>query len=233
MIRTVVVDDDFRVAEIHRLYVEQVAGFEVVGVARTGAEAVELAGRLRPDLLLLDIYLPDMSGLDVLRRIRDQRLSVDVIVITAAKDVATLRAAIHGGSIHYLIKPFNFAALRERLESYAAVTNRLRNVSEASQADADAIHAAAHHEDELPKGLSSATRQVVLDVLRERPAPLPASEVARIAGLSRVTARRYLDHLARVGLVELTLQYGSPGRPEHRYRIASPASLPAPRGGSR
>lgn len=223
MIRTIVVDDDFRVAEIHRLYVEQVAGFEVVGVARTGAEALELTGRLRPDLLLLDIYLPDMSGLDVLRRIRDQRLSVDVIVITAAKDVATLRAAVHGGSTHYLIKPFTFAALRERLESYAAVANRLSTVAEASQADADALYAAGRRDEELPKGLSSATRQVVLDALRDRHAPVPASEVARIAGLSRVTARRYLDHLARAGLVELTLQYGSPGRPEHRYRIASGA----------
>lgn len=221
MIRTVVVDDDFRVAEIHQLYVEQVPGFEVVGVARTGAEAVELANRLRPDLVLLDIYLPDMSGLDVLRRIRDQRLAVDVMVITAAKDVATLRAAVHGGSLHYLIKPFTFAALRERLESYAAVANRLRNVAEASQADADAMHAGSRTDDELPKGLSNATRQVVLDVLRERSGPVPASEVAILAGLSRVTARRYLDYLARAGLVELTLQYGSPGRPEHRYRIAT------------
>jgi response regulator of citrate/malate metabolism len=221
MIRTLVVDDDFRVAEIHQLYVEQVPGFEVVGIARTGAEAIELANRLRPELVLLDIYLPDMSGLDVLRRMRDQRLAVDVIVITAAKDVATLRAAVHGGSIHYLIKPFTFAALRERLESYASIVNRLRTVAEASQADADAMHSGGSTNDELPKGLSSATRGVVLDVLRARDTPLPAAEVARVAGLSRVTARRYLDHLARAGLVELTLQYGSPGRPEHRYRIAS------------
>lgn len=221
MIRTVVVDDDFRVADIHRAYVEQVAGFDVIGVARTGTEAIELTRRARPDLMLLDIYLPDISGLDVLRRIREERLPTDVIVITAAKDVATLRAAVHGGSLHYLIKPFTFPALRERLESYAAVASRLRTVAEASQADADAIYTAARRDDELPKGLSSATREVVLDVLRERPTPLPASEVARIAGLSRVTARRYLDHLTRAGLVELTLQYGSPGRPEHRYRISS------------
>lgn len=221
MIRTLVVDDDFRVADIHRSYVEQVPGFAVVGIARTGSEAIEVSRRARPDLVLLDIYLPDMSGLDVLRRIRDERLPTDVIVITAAKDVATLRAAVHGGSLHYLIKPFTFSALRERLESYAAVASRLRAVSEASQADADAIYAAARSDDALPKGLSSATRDVVLDVLRQRADPVPAAEVARIAGLSRVTARRYLDHLARAGLVELRLQYGSPGRPEHRYRIAS------------
>ncbi|MEW5992293.1 MAG: response regulator [Chloroflexota bacterium] len=220
MIRTLVVDDDFRVADIHRAYVEQVPGFQVVAVARTGTEAIDLAGRLRPDLVLLDIYLPDISGLDVLRRFRADRLAVDAMVITAAKDLPTLRAAVRGGSIHYLIKPFTFAVLRERLESYAAITSRLGGVAEASQADADAFHGAGLGHEELPKGLSSATRDVVLDVLRDRTAPVPASEVARLAGLSRVTARRYLDHLARVGLVELTLQYGSPGRPEHRYRIA-------------
>lgn len=221
MIRTLVVDDDFRVAEIHALYVGQVAGFEVVGIARTGSEALEATGRLRPDLLLLDIYLPDMSGLDVLRRIREQRLAVDVVVITASRDVATLRAAVHGGSLHYLIKPFTFAALRERLESYGAVANRLSSVAEASQADADALYVAGRRDDGLPKGLSSATRDVVLGVLRSHATPIPASEVARVAGLSRVTARRYLDHLAGTGLAELTLQYGSPGRPEHRYRIAA------------
>lgn len=221
MIRTVVVDDDFRVAEIHRSYVERVAGFEVVGVAQTGADAVGLAERLLPELMLLDIYLPDMSGLDVLRRVREMRLAIDVIAITAAKDVTTLREAVHGGSIHYLIKPFAFSALQERLDSYAAVANRLRGVAEADQADADAIYLAGRGSDDLPKGLSPVTRQVVLDVLRDRRDALSAAEVARIAGLSRVTARRYLEHLSRVGMVELTLQYGAPGRPEHHYRIVS------------
>jgi len=222
MIRTLVVDDDFRVADLHRLYTEQVGGFEVVGIARTGSEALDLVGRLQPDLLLLDIYLPDMSGIDVLRRIREQRRPVDVITITAAKDVATLRAAMHGGSVHYLIKPFTFAVFRERLESYAAVASRLGQVEETSQADVDRMYGLLRPGDEreLPKGLSAATRDLVIDTLRTAGEPLSAVQVASVAGVARVTARRYLDHLAETGVVELTLNYGAPGRPEHRYVLA-------------
>lgn len=223
MIRTLVVDDDFRVADLHRLYTEQIAGFEVVGIARTGAEALEMAARLGPDLILLDIYLPDMSGIDVLRRLRGQRRPLDVITITAAKDVATLRAAMHGGSIDYLIKPFTFAAFRERLESYAAVASRLGQVAEASQADADGLYGRLRPGDAgvLPKGLSTATRDLIVDTLRRETEPASAAVVAVAAGLSRVTARRYLDHLTATGVVVLTLQYGAPGRPEHRYSLSS------------
>ena len=213
---------DFRVADLHRLYTEQVAGFEVVGIARTGSEALDLVGRLQPDLILLDIYLPDMSGIDVLRRLRELRRQVDVITITAAKDVATLRAAMHGGSVHYLIKPFTFAVFRERLESYAAVASRLGQVAEASQADVDRMYGLLRPGDEreLPKGLSAATRDLVIDTLRTAGEPLSAVQVASLAGVARVTARRYLDHLAETGVVELTLNYGAPGRPEHRYVLA-------------
>jgi two-component system CitB family response regulator len=219
MIRTLVVDDDFRVADLHRLYTEQIGGFEVVGIARTGHEALELAARLQPDLILLDIYLPDMSGIDVLRRLREQRRPLDVITITAAKDVATLRAAMHGGSVHYLIKPFTFAVFRQRLESYAATASRLGQVGEASQAEVDRMFTLLRpgQEDELPKGLSEATRDLVIDTLRTAAEPLSAVQVASAAGMARVTARRYLDHLTRTGIVELTLHYGAPGRPEHRY----------------
>jgi two-component system CitB family response regulator len=224
VIRTVVVDDDGRVADLHRLYLQQLANFEVVGIARTGAEALDLVAVVEPDLLLLDIYLPDMSGIDVLRRLRDQQRPVDVITITAAKDVATLRAAIHGGSIHYLIKPFTFAAFRERLESYAVVSSRLRAVGEASQDDVDRLYGVVRTDEggELPKGLSRATCNLVMATLQSRPTAVSSSDVAEIAGVSRVTARRYLDHLARTGFAEVSLQYGTPGRPEHQYRLARP-----------
>ena len=116
MIRTLVVDDDFRVAELHCAYVERVKGFSVAGRASTGAEALESVERLRPDLVLLDIYLPDMSGLDVLQRLReDDHPPVDVISITAAREVESIRAAMRGGVVHYLIKPFLFATFEEKL----------------------------------------------------------------------------------------------------------------------
>lgn len=222
MIRALVVDDDFRVAEIHRRYTEQVGGFEVVGVAHTGAEALLLAERLRPQLVLLDIYLPDMSGLDALRGLREAGRPVDVITITAAKDVETIRSAMQRGSVHYLIKPFTFTVFREKLQSYAEVQARLGRVTEASQADVDRLYGLLRTvlDEELPKGLSTATRDLVVGALRSAPEALSAAGVARIAGLSRVTARRYLEHLSSGGIVEVTLQYGTPGRPEHRYRLS-------------
>lgn len=224
MIRTVVVDDDFRVADLHRLYAERVGGFEVVGVANSGAGALELAERLRPQLVLLDIYLPDMSGLDVLRGLREAGNGIDVITITAAKDVQTIRSAMQGGSVHYLIKPFTFAVFREKLQSYAEVQARLSQVFEASQADVDGLYGLLRTglDEELPKGLSAATRDLVVGALRVAPEALSASDVARAAGLSRVTARRYLEHLSSGGLVEMSMLYGAPGRPEHRYRLIAP-----------
>ena len=223
MIRTLVVDDDFRVADLHRLYTEQIDGFEVVGTAHTGAEALLLAERQAPDLVLLDIYLPDMSGLAVLRTIRQRERPVDVIAVTAAQDVATIRAAMQGGSVHYLIKPFTFTVFREKLQSYAEVQARLGRVAQASQAEVDRLYGLLRTglEEELPKGLSPATRDLVVSALRSAPEPVSASDIARIAGLSRVTARRYLEHLAAGGSVEISMQYGAPGRPEHRYRLSA------------
>src|SRR3982074_2280824 len=104
--RTLIVDDDFMVAKVHRAYTERVPGFDVVGVAHTGGEALEAAERLRPDLVVLDIYLPDVSGLDVLQQLRQRQSAVDVIMVTAAKDVESLRAAMAGGAVRDIVKPF-------------------------------------------------------------------------------------------------------------------------------
>ncbi|TMC08126.1 MAG: response regulator [Chloroflexi bacterium] len=207
MIRTLVVDDDYRVADLHCAYVERVKGFEVAGRAHSGAEALAMVDQLRPDLVLLDHYLPDISGLEVLQRLRDDdHPSVDVISITAAREVESLRAAMRGGVVHYLIKPFRFAAFEEKLSSYAAARERILSLATADQGDVDRIFGTlrAARNEPLPKGLSDATLETPL---------------AGAAGVSRVTARRYLGHLCRLGKAELSLRYGAPGRPEHRYRL--------------
>ena len=212
MIRTLVVDDDFMAASVHRSFTERVPGFEVVGEALTGADALALAAGLRPDLVLLDIYLPDMSGLEVMRRVREDARSVDVIAITSAKDVQTLRGAMQGGVVHYLVKPFSFATFRERLESYAALKARLDRLSEADQHEIDRLFALlrAQGEGALPKGISTPTLTLVVDVVRTAGDELSAAEVAERAGISRGTARRY----------------GAAGRPEHRYRWAGHVGAP-------
>lgn len=214
-IRVLVVDDDFMVARIHSGYVSRVPGFEVVATAHSGAAAIEAVAESRPDLVLLDIYLPDMSGLAVLKAIS----GVDVLVISAARDVPTVREAMRGGAVNYLIKPFAAAALTERLQQYARTRKQLSALGpEARQDDVDRLFGLAGAAPALPKGLSQATCELVAQTLREAGRDLSAAETASLAGLSRVSARRYLEYLCETGRAELRPRYGTAGRPEHRYR---------------
>lgn len=224
MIRTLVVDDDYRVADLHCAYVERVHGFQVAGRAHTGAAALLSVDQLRPDLVLLDIYLPDMSGLEVLQRLRDDgHHPVDVVAITAAREVESLRAAMRGGVVHYLVKPFLFPTFEEKLLSYAAAHERMTRIGTAEQGDVDRIFGAlrSNRSESLPKGLSDSTLDLIIQVLGKSQSGLPAAAVAEAAGVSRVTARRYLDHLCQLGRAELAMRYGGPGRPEHRYQLVS------------
>ena len=228
MIRTLVVDDDYRVADLHCAYVERVSGFAVAGRAHTGGEALRGVDELRPDLVLLDIYLPDISGLEVLQQLReDDHPPVDVISITAAREVESLRAAMRGGVVHYLIKPFLFATFEEKLLSYAAAHARMTRIGQAEQTDVDRIFSALRtaRNQPLPKGLSDATLDLIVQALGQSQSGLAAAGVAEAAGVSRVTARRYLDHLCQLGKAELTMRYGGPGRPEHRYRLMTGAAF--------
>lgn len=214
-----VVDDDFMVAEIHRRFVEQVDGFRSVGVARTGAEALEAVAELSPDLLLLDVYLPDMTGLKVLQQLRSAGNRVGVIMITAARELDTVSAALDGGAADYLIKPFEFAQLRAKLEAFAARTAALRAEQHVDQSVVDKLfgNAGGPAPEALPKGLGAETGQRVLDAVRAA-GEVSAAECAELVGISRVSARRYLEHYLSAGTVELRLQYGA-GRPERRYRV--------------
>jgi response regulator of citrate/malate metabolism len=224
VIDVLVVDDDFMVARVHRGYVERVRGFRVVAEAHTGAAAIAAVDELRPDLVLLDIYLPDLTGLQVLAHLRGREdLAVDVIVVTAARDVDTIREAMLGGVAQYLVKPFGFAALRERLDQYADAHRALAGLAEPSQDDVDRVFRlmrgapSGHVAVDLPKGLSVTTCALVAEVLQAADGDLSASETAARTGLSRVSARRYLEHLAETGQARLQLRYGAAGRPEHRY----------------
>jgi response regulator of citrate/malate metabolism len=223
VIRTVVVDDDFMAASVHRGFAERVPGFTVVGEGPSGADALALVERLEPDLLLLDIYLPDMSGIEVMRRLRARDdAEVDVIAITSAKDVKTLRGAMHQGVVHYLIKPFSFSVFRERLETYAALKARLDGIHHADQGQVDKLYALlrSRGDDSLPKGISAPTLELVVNALREAQDEVTAVTIAERTGISRGTARRYLEYLALTGAIELSLRYGATGRPEHLYRWA-------------
>ncbi|HWJ08987.1 MAG TPA: response regulator [Nocardioides sp.] len=231
-LRVLVVDDDFMVARIHGRFVEQTDGFEVVGTARTGAEALELTASLRPDLLLLDVHLPDLSGLEVLEQLRGRGRDVAVVMVTAERGAAAVRSARHGGALQYLVKPFEYDDLADRLRRVAVTlaslsgtgpsgTGGAQPADEVDQATIDRAFGTGRPVDVpvvLPKGLSPETAELVLDAARAT-GEISASEAADAVGLSRVTARRYLEHFVDTGAAEVRLQYGGTGRPERRYRV--------------
>ncbi|MEU1179513.1 response regulator [Streptomyces sp. NPDC005820] len=226
MIDVLVVDDDTRVAQVNAAYVEKVPGFRVAGEAHSAAEALrQLELHPRLDLVLLDHYLPDETGLEVVQEMRRRGHQTDVIMVTAARDVSTVQAAMRQGALQYLVKPFNFAGLRAKLEAYADLRRTLDGGGEAEQADVDRIFGAlsASSEPGLPKGHSPTTAELVRQSLMNAEGPLSAQEIADRTGVSRQTAQRYLKLLERTGRARLTLKYGDAGRPEHRYVWATRA----------
>lgn len=220
MIRTIIVEDDALVAEVHASYVERVPGFVVAGIAHRATEALELLASRPIDLVLLDFHLPDIKGLDMLRALHARSAApVDVIAVTAARDPESIRQAIAHGVSQYLVKPFAFATFADKLERYARYRAQVDRNAEPDQAEVDALLGTLRGTTArtLPKGLNPTTLDRVRDALREAEAPLTASEVAGRCGLSRVTARRYLEHLVVDGVATLSMRYGGTGRPEHLY----------------
>jgi response regulator of citrate/malate metabolism len=223
MIRTLVVEDDPVIGEVNCGYVERVDGFVVIGVARNGAQALAAVRNQPVDLVLLDFYLPDMSGLDVCHALRAARARpIDIIAVTAARDADTVRAAIAHGVVQYLIKPYSLASFREKLQRYAAYHQRLPSGQLTDQPGIDramnTLRGCATTA--FPKGLSPVTYELIVSILRDDTQPMTATEIARTAGLARVSARRYLDHLHQQDLAVLTVRYGSTGRPENLYQWA-------------
>lgn len=229
-IRVLVVEDEPLTAEAHAAYIDRVPGFEVGGIARTGAEAVRLLRAARRadrsiegiDLILLDVNLPDTTGIELCRSLRAAGVEIDVIAVTAVRDAAVVRSAVSLGIVQYLIKPFAFAAFAEKLGAYRDYRGRVGTAVVTDQQEVDASFAALRTSSggELPKGLTRETLDRVRTAVRDaaRGGGISAAELAARLDLSRVTARRYLEHLADTGAVERANRYGTPGRPEVEYR---------------
>lgn len=221
MIRTLLVDDDALTLELHRSYLERLDGFEVAGEC-TGARAAVSAVLDQPasrafDLVLLDITMPDGSGIDVLRTLRARAAAVDVIAITGVRDADTVRQMAALGVHQYLVKPFPFAVFRERLAAYREHREQAGATDgEATQAEIDALLGRATGSIPLPKGLSASSLDLVAGALRAA-GTLSASEAAAQLGMSRVAVRRYLEHLAAEGVITRGARYGARGRPETEY----------------
>lgn len=225
LIRVLVVDDEPIAADAHSVYLRRLEGFTVAAVAHSGQAALrclqEASAAGAPiDLILLDMNLPDLHGLDVSRRIRAAGFAVDIIAITAVRELAIVRGAISAGIVQYLIKPFTYATFADKLANYRQFRLQLQTQeSSASQSGVDQAFASLRTPATvaLPKGLSKGTLDAVVELLRSHHGPVSATEVMEKLGMSRVTARRYLEYLADQGLVHRGARYGTPGRPENEY----------------
>jgi two-component system CitB family response regulator len=221
-VNVLIVEDDPRISEIHRRFTEKVEGFRAVGVANSLAEARELIAVLEPDLILLDIYFPAGSGIDLLWDTRARFRKIDFILITAAKEVQSLQEAIRGGAFDYIIKPAVFARFREALERYRQTRHKLAAAADLEQRDVDELlslgREAGAERETLPKGIDAITLAKVRSVYAgSHPEGLSAEEVGHLVGTSRSTSRRYLEYLVEMGWLAADLVYGTVGRPERRY----------------
>jgi response regulator of citrate/malate metabolism len=219
VIRVLVVEDEPVAAEAHRVYVERLSGFSVAGVVHSGGEALRFCEREPVDLVLLDFYLPDTHGLAVCRSLRAAGLPVDVIAVTSARDLGLVKAAVSVGVVQYLLKPFTFATLREKLERYAEFRDASGEVTGQAEIDRALGALRTTEQSPLPKGMSVQTLEAIKDALSGAAEGLSAGAAASAIGASRVTARRYLEYLADNGMAHREPHYGQVGRPEVWYRL--------------
>nr|WP_205598824.1 response regulator [Aeromonas rivipollensis] len=214
-----IVEDDPAIAEIHRRFVQRLAGFEVLGVALTLFDAREQIAILKPDLVLLDVWLPDGEGFSLLRELRQSGAHLDVILLTAAREAAALQEAMRLGVVDFILKPVVFERLRDTLGNYAESRAALAAMADIDQQAVDALFGTPLQQvaaGGLPKGIDALTLQRVLAALNQQGAS--AEEIGNRVGVSRTTARRYLEFLVGQQLASPELEYGTVGRPERRYR---------------
>lgn len=228
MIRVAIIEDDVRIASINQRFVEKVEGFEVVGIATDRAQAHEHLDILAPDLVLLDLYFPDMSGLDLLQHIQWGYPNTDVIIITAAKEFNTVREAIRGGVYDFMIKPVVFDRFQEKLKAYRKYYVQMKQLGGANkQIDQQSIDQLLWRAGErmdreayFPKGIDKLTSEKILSYIEESEDVWTAEELGKRGGFSRTTARRYLEYFVEKGILIADISYGTVGRPERVYRKA-------------
>lgn len=221
--RVVMIEDDPMVRDIHRQFIERTAGFVVVGTAGNGAEGIELIRALQPDLAILDIFMPMQDGLETLQQLRFERINIDVIAITAANDTQTIRKMLQLGAVDYIMKPFKYDRVKRALEHYRKLRAQIEQSESLTQSDLDRmlypVESGGYSPEELPKGLQEQTKNQIMSFLLEQDEARSAEEVADGVGIARVTARRYLEHLEKSGVLVIDVHYGNVGRPVNRYRI--------------
>ena len=223
MYKILIVEDDPMVAMINEQYIKKNKNFELVGKCSNGAAALEFLENNEVDLLVLDVYMPQMDGFETLRRVRNKQITVDAIMVTAANDRNSLEEALHLGVVDYLVKPFTFDRFQMALEKYISQNSALKDVETLNQKNIDHIidNARKKSDDLHPKGIQGKTTELILEYLKENSGrSFTGDEIAEKVGLTGVTVRRYMNYLAESGRVIGEMNYETGGRPCMKYRIS-------------
>lgn len=223
-IEILIIEDDKRIADIHRRFIDKIDGFTVVGSAHTGEEAKDWVQALSPDLVLLDVYLPDALGTEIMGFIHENSPDTDIIFITAAAEVDIVKKAYRRGVADYILKPLTFDRFKESLLSYRAKREKLAGdgvmKEDSIQFLWNKTNTAAENVDTLPpKGIDPITKEKVISHMKRVEGGITAETLGMDIGVSRSTARRYLEYLVSEKRAYTELIYGSVGRPERRYFI--------------
>jgi two-component system response regulator DctR len=222
-LKVILVEDDPMVREVHRQFIEKVDGFKIIGIATNGQEGIQLIKTCKPDLAIIDIFMPHINGIEMLRDLRSEGISIDVIAITAASDIETVHKVLQQGTVDYIIKPFTFDRIKKSLENYKVYRLMFKEKDRLVQHELDQLLFKNNGEEKeielLPKGLNTNTLIKITEFISKEKIPVSAEEVAENIGIARVTARRYLDYLEKEGKVKIHVQYGGVGRPVNRYGI--------------
>lgn len=223
VIQVVLIEDDLMVQEVNQMFVNRIEGFSITGMASNGKEGRQAVRKLKPDLVLLDIYMPKEDGIATISKLREEEEDVDIIAITAANDADTIKKLLRLGVIDYIVKPFTFERLKRALKKYQHMHEKLLDKKEFSQSVIDDVThlsqkpAELRNERDIPKGLHKKTLQEIEASLWKTEIGRSAEEIAKDVGLARVTARRYLQYLEDKGVVQMKMNYGSIGRPVQNY----------------
>ena len=222
LIETLIVEDDIKIADIQRLFLDKIEGFSVTGIAHSISEAEEIIGILKPQLVLLDIYFPDGSGVDLLWKIRSEYRQTDVILVTAAKEISVLQEAVRGGVFDYILKPVVFSRFQSTMIKFLEHRQKMSDMTTVNQQDVDRLlrpeYKEALTENDMPKGIDPITLEKITEVMEQQNSDgINAEKVGEKVGVSRTTARRYLEYLVANGRIIADLSYGAVGRPEGIY----------------
>lgn len=230
-IRVLIVEDDFRIAGIHEQYVEKQTGFNVQAKMKTAEETFSYlkSCERKPHVILLDLYIPDVDGMDLFWKLRSDYREIDLIIVSAAAEAETIQTALRGGIADYIVKPVDAARFTQSLQRYKQQRELLMGQEFLTQQDIDQLILPVHQTSaaspaagDLPKGIDPITLEEITQLLRnDKREGITAVELSKQIGTSRSTARRYLEYLVAVKQIRATLKYGSIGRPERQYKFAN------------